>query len=104
MSANLEILIIICLSIFIFSAGIYTGSIFCSKSGAHSEEAPVSFLKKNKSAKSDMKTKISIDDTKVVTKIETSGMERKFDELGQKSTKQNTIKSSINKLKNMKGN
>lgn len=104
MSANLEILIIICLSIFIFSAGIYIGSIFCRRSGAHNEEAHVSFLKKNKSAKSDMKTKISIDDTKVVTKIETSGMERKFDELGQKSTKQNTIKSSINKLKSMKGN
>lgn len=104
MSTNLEILIIICLSIFIFSAGIYTGSILCRKSSAHHEEVPVSFLKKNKSAKSDMKTKISIDDTKVVTKIETSGMERKFEEMGKKSTKENTIKSSISKLKSMKGN
>lgn len=104
MSTNLEVFIIICLSIFIFSAGIYTGSIFCKKNSAHSDTAPVSFLKQNKKNKGDMKTKISIDDTKVVTKIETSGMEKKFDEMGKKSTKENTIKSSINKLKRMKGN
>ena len=46
---------------------------------------------------------INIDDTKIVTKINTDGLEKKYDKLGDTKQSQDNITSSINKLKNMKG-
>lgn len=46
---------------------------------------------------------VSIDDTKFVTDIRTDNLEKKYDSLGDKSSSQENISGSINKLKNMKG-
>ena len=46
---------------------------------------------------------IVIDDKKVVVNINTKGLEKKYDELGDKQISENTITSSVNKLKNLKG-
>lgn len=46
---------------------------------------------------------ISIDETKVVSKINTDGLEKRYDKLGDKKESQENITTSINKLKNMKG-
>lgn len=46
---------------------------------------------------------INIDDTKIVTKINTDGLEKKYDTLGDIKNSQENIASSISKLKNMKG-
>lgn len=46
---------------------------------------------------------ISIDDTKVVLDINTNNLEKKFTEISKSTETENTIKSSIDKLKNMKG-
>lgn len=45
---------------------------------------------------------VSIDDTKYVVDIQTSGMEKKYDSLGDIQKSEENISNSINKLKNMK--
>lgn len=45
---------------------------------------------------------LSIDDTKYVVDIKTSGMEKKYDSLGDIKKSEENISNSINKLKNMK--
>lgn len=49
------------------------------------------------------RTKISIDDTKFVTEIKTEGLEKKYNDLGDKTISNENIGNSISKLKNMKG-
>lgn len=45
---------------------------------------------------------IKIDDTKFVTEIDTSSLEKKFDNLGEVKISQDNVVESVNKLKNMK--
>lgn len=52
--------------------------------------------------KKDKKT-VSIDDTKYVVDIKTSGMEKKYESLGDIKKSKENINKSIDKLKNMKG-
>lgn len=46
---------------------------------------------------------IEIDDKKVVLNIDTKGLEKKYEDLGDKQVSENNITSSISKLKNLKG-
>jgi hypothetical protein len=50
-----------------------------------------------------LKTNISIDETKIVTKINTDDLEKKYDQLAETKSSQENISSSINKLKALKG-
>lgn len=64
---------------------------------------PVSFLSKNKNIKeASQKVDIDIDERKIVTKINTDNLEKKYDSLAQTQVSQNDIGESINKLKNLK--
>jgi hypothetical protein len=45
---------------------------------------------------------IAIDEKTIVTSIHTSGMEKKYDKLGDVQTSSENITDSINKLKNLK--
>jgi hypothetical protein len=49
------------------------------------------------------KNNVIIDDKKIVTKINTSGMEKKYETLGDTKKTQENITDSVNKLKSMKG-
>lgn len=49
-----------------------------------------------------MINKITIDESKYVTDIKTSGMEKKYENLGETKVSEENIESSINKLKNIK--
>jgi len=60
---------------------------------------PKSFFDENKN----IVNSISIDNKKYVGDIKTSGLERKYNSLGDTKTSQENISSSIDKLKNMKG-
>ena len=53
----------------------------------------------------DIKTNqsVSIDETKIVTSINTDNLTKKYDELGETVVSNDNISSSISKLKNMKG-
>lgn len=59
----------------------------------------------NKNSQAILKNKtsnITIDDTKIITKIDTSDLEKKYDQLGDNKSSQDSISSSVNKLKNIK--
>lgn len=45
---------------------------------------------------------VSIDETKVVTNINTDNLVKKYEELGDKTVSNDNISGSISKLKNMK--
>ena len=47
-------------------------------------------------------TKISIDDTKYVTDINVSGLEKKYESLGETVKSEENIDNAVNKLKNLK--
>jgi len=66
------------------------------------ESQPISFFNKSKSDSDKMIDKITINESKYVTDIETSGMEKKYETLGETKISQENIESSINKLKNIK--
>lgn len=46
---------------------------------------------------------VAIDDRKLVVDIKTDSLEKKYDSLGDIQTSNESISSSVNKLKNMKG-
>jgi hypothetical protein len=50
-----------------------------------------------------LKTNIPIDETKIVTKIITDDLEKKYNQLGETKNSQESISSSVNKLKALKG-
>lgn len=58
--------------------------------------------KKNSNKNSIPINNIEIDDKKIVLDINTSGLEKKYQSLGQVTQKDNDISESINKLKNIK--
>jgi cytochrome c biogenesis protein ResB len=71
----------------------------------NSIEAPQnnqSFFKKNSIVSDTQKNNITIDDKKFVTNINTSGMEKKYDSLGDTKKSEENISESVNKLKNLK--
>jgi hypothetical protein len=94
-------IITILLAILIFSIGYIIGKLSSLNSVYHSRDLtkPTSFF----DTKSQKKPDISIDDTKYVVDIKTSGLEKKYDSLGEVKKSQENINSSINKLKNLKG-
>ena len=47
---------------------------------------------------------ISIDDKKYVVAIDTKGIEKKYDTLGETKQSEENILNSVNKLKNIKNN
>ena len=100
MSNPLEILLIITLAILIFSAGLYVGRFM---NNSHTETKPSSFLKSQGRKNTGQNSNIEIDDTKVVLKVDTGGMEKKFDKMTESKSVKNDISSSVNKLKSMKG-
>lgn len=57
---------------------------------------------KNQENKSSLRNMVSIDEGKIVTKIDTSNLEKKYDKLGDDKVSEENISSSINKLKSMK--
>ena len=61
---------------------------------------PKSFFDQNKS--SDHEEKIIIDERKYIADIKTSGLEKKYNTLGETKKSDEDISSSINKLKNLK--
>ena len=68
------------------------------------ESQPNSFFQKDiKEKKDKIKTKLIIDESKYVTDIKTSDMEKKYENLGETKKTNENIESSINKLKNLKG-
>jgi len=93
------ILILILLNVLSFFIGFIVANF--KNTISHRDEIEVeSFFTQQKKKK---KNKITIDETKVVSKINTDNLEKKYDKLGDTKQSQENITSSISKLKNMKG-
>lgn len=79
------------------------GYLWCkSIIGSEVEDKPVSFFKDNSLQKTAAPSKIEIDSTKFVVDINTDSLQKKFDSLGETKQSEENIRSSVNKLKNMK--
>ena len=91
--------ILITLNIIIFILGYLLGKY--NRQIEH--DRPASFLSKHKNTKEvSQKVDIDIDERKIVTKINTDNLEKKYDSLAQTQVSENDIGESINKLKNLK--
>jgi hypothetical protein len=94
------LIILILLNIVFFFLGYSIGRLNSSQTIVESQ--PISFFNKSKSDNGKMINKITIDESKYVTDIKTSGMEKKYENLGETKVSEENIESSINKLKNIK--
>jgi len=95
----MEIYYIVIINILVFFAGYFYGKNSCigiNTTGLVSG--------KNKTqVNNSQRQSVSIDETKVVTKIDTSNLQKKYESIGDTKQTQDNISSAINKLKNMKG-
>lgn len=103
MEMLLSVLTIILLFNLVFIAGIYIGLKFNSQANFESQLVFNKTVKSNNTNNSNTISKISIDDTKYVTKINTDNLEKKYDDIASIKHSQDTIESSVNKLKTIKG-
>jgi len=96
------LIILILLDIVFFFLGYTIGKLTNSQKTIESQ--PNSFFQKDiKEKKDKIKNKLIIDESKYVTDIKTSDMEKKYENLGETKKTNENIESSINKLKNLKG-
>lgn len=93
------ILILVILCIFGLIIGYILGRLESNK-GVLIEQKPRSFFDKETMS---VEEKVSIDNKKYVVDIKTTGMEKKYNSLGETKESNDNISSSINKLKSMKG-
>jgi len=87
------------IAIFIFVLGIFVQR-YCFQSSVI-ETKPNSFIKSQ--SVTPKASGVTLDETKVVLKIDTSDLEKKTELVGQTTIKENDTSNAINKLKNMKG-
>ena len=98
---HILLIILILLNIVFFFLGYAIGRLTSSQTVMKSQ--PVSFFSKQQSVSDDkIINKVIIDERKFVTDIKTSGMEKKYENLGETKISNENIESSINKLKNIK--
>lgn len=93
--------ILLSFNLFAFATGYIIGKLGCCHETVHPKhpEKMESFFAKEKSVKKN----VNIDSSKVVTNINTQGLEKKYTDLGETKQSTENISSSINKLKDMKG-
>lgn len=95
--------VLVCSYIMVFSLGAGLGYLFLPRGSSLQDfAAPTSFLK-NQGKPTQKNNSIEIDDTKVVLKVDTDGLEKKFDKIADSKQVKSDISSSVNKLKSMKG-
>ena len=103
MTLNIDnnVLILSIINILSFSLGYILGKLRPISGVSNSSQAY--YGSPDNRPNSQVRPKISIDDTKFVTEIKTDGLEKKYNDLGDKKVSNENIGNSINKLKNMKG-
>lgn len=89
-------IVLLILNIFSFFIGFILGKILSNNGVYYTADKPQSFIKQQKH------NSVTIDDKKYVGNINTEGLEKKYNELGDVKKSQDDISSSVNKLKNMK--
>lgn len=94
-------IILILLNVVFFFLGYSIGRLHSSQTNVESQ--PISFFNKQGSVVNDKTIKkVTIDERTFITDIQTSGMEKKYENLGETKISNENIESSIDKLKNLK--
>lgn len=97
----MEIYYIVIINIIIFVIGYFFGkNNYISNNNTYKTHN--SNLFKKSGTQQSIATKIDINESKVVTKIKTDNLDKKFNTLGEITKSSEDIVSSINKLKNLK--
>lgn len=93
----LTVFLIISSQFVVFSLGLYIGKNFTKNSES------ISRITKNNEIIKEKNKDIIIDDKKIVLEIKTDKLEKKFGKIAEEVIVESDISSSVNKLKNMKG-
>lgn len=101
LSINIPVIILFTITLLAIGACFFLiGYLYGAKSGSGVYiDNNKGFFGKQENKKSNT---ITIDDKKIVTKINTDNLEKKYDSLGEKKESQENIGESVNKLKNLK--
>ena len=103
LSINLPAIILISITLLAIGACFFLIGYLCGSrrsGGVYITEKQSSFLSDQGNKKAI--NNITIDDTKIVTKINTDNLEKKYNSLGDKKESEENIGESVNKLKNLK--
>jgi hypothetical protein len=101
LSENILLAIIIIININTFIIGYLLGR-YCYLNGVTNNSSSSFFSQQKYSQPQKSINNIEIDDKKVVTKIKTEGLEKKYDSLGEIKQTSENINNSVDKLKNLK--
>lgn len=101
LSINIPVIILFTITLLAIGACFFLmGYLYGSKSGSGVyTDNNKGFFSKQENKKLNT---ITIDNKKIVTKINTDNLEKKYDSLGEKKESQENIGESVNKLKNLK--
>ena len=104
LSINLPTIILFSITLLAIGACFFLIGYLCGskQTGGVYNTDKSSFFASNNIAKKTTNHSISIDDKKVVTKINTDNLEKKYNSLGDKKESEESIGESVNKLKNLK--
>lgn len=80
-----------------------TGYLFGKSSNSQAKKSGLLNSKHIQINKNNSQNSLSIDETKVITKINTDNLEKKYDTISKEKESTENISSAINKLKNIKG-
>ena len=86
--------VLVCSYILVFALGAGLGYVFMSRGSLQDFAAPTSFLK-SQGKPTQKNNSIEIDDTKVVLKVDTDGLEKKFDKIAESKKIKSDISSSV---------
>lgn len=98
--------IIVCLLMISHTISVVAGFMICyivTSTGTNFASYESKLKKSKTNSKNVPQTHIDIDDTKVVLKIDTTNLEKKFDNIAEAKKQKNDISGSVNKLKQLKG-
>jgi hypothetical protein len=100
MTNNFIIYLAIILNLICFSLGFLTARLVSFGGVSYSSQANIATPGKNRE---NLTKKVSIDNSKFITNIDTNSLERKYTNIAEETLSEENIGSSVSKLKQMKG-
>lgn len=97
---NFTIYLIVVLNLICFILGFLAAKLLVFGGVSYNSQATIATPGKNQEK---LTKKVSIDDSKYITNIDTNSLERKYTSIAEETHSEENISSSISKLKQMKG-
>lgn len=100
MTNNFIIYLIVILNLICFILGFLVARLLSFGGVSYNSQANIATPGKNQEK---LTKKVSIDDSKYITSIDTNSLERKYTNIAEEKHSEENISSSVSKLKQMKG-